>query len=143
MREGSGPKRDTSAGVSLAARREPSGSQALPPPPPPLTDSASSLHSCRAVRGRAGAQTGRPARASASARAAVGERAGAERAGTAALGRARGRAGGSRSEPFKPARCPLPSPPPPPPPPASPDATPGPGDVSRPRRAGSGPGRVT
>lgn len=68
-REGSGPERDTSAGASRAARRGPGGLQAPPPPPPPpsLTDSASSPHSSRAVRSRAGARAGRPARASATA----------------------------------------------------------------------------
>lgn len=58
-------------------------------------------------------------------------------------GSAQGFAGGSWVRALKLAQGPLPSPPPPPPPPASPDATPGPGDVSRPRRAGSGPGLVT
>lgn len=58
---------------------------------------------------------------------------------------ARGSAGGSGVRALKPTPGPLPSPPPslpPPPPPASPDATPA-GDVSRPRRAGSGLGCIT
>lgn len=61
---------------------------------------------------------------------------------------ARGSAGGSGVRALKPTPGPLPSqplsppPPPPPPPPASPDATPA-GDVSHPRRAGSGLGCIT
>lgn len=86
-------------GASQAARRGPGGLPAQPPPP--LTDSASSLHSSRAVRGRAGARAGRPARASASAsaQAAAGEGAGAERAGAAAPDRPKVSREGAGSEP--------------------------------------------
>lgn len=92
------------AGASRAAGRGPGGLQA---PPPPLTDSASSPHSSRAVRGRAGARAGRPARASASAQAAAGEGADVGRAGTAAPGRpevAREGAGSAPSSPLR-VRC--------------------------------------
>lgn len=101
--------------------------------------------------GRPGPSRGasrQPARASfASARAAAGEGAGAERAGPAALRPPEDTRGGSRVRALKPVRGPQPSPPSPPPPPplpppASPDATPA-GDVSRRRRTGSGLGFVT
>lgn len=104
----------------------PGGLQALPPPLS-LTDSASSfLHRCRAVRGRAGARTGRPARASA-----TGLRPGSGSGDRSEPGPQRGvgpevAPGREQVRALKPARCPLPSPPQPPPPPASPDATPGP-----------------
>lgn len=86
-------------GPSRAARWWPGGLPAQPPPP--LTDSASSLHSSRAVRGRAGVRAGRPARASASAsaQAAAGEGAGAERAGAAAPDRPKVSREGAGSEP--------------------------------------------
>lgn len=79
----------------------PGGLQALPPPLS-LTDSASSfLHRCRAVRGRAGARTGRPARASATGlrpgSGSGGSRIGASRGRSAGSG-PRSRRGGSRSE---------------------------------------------
>lgn len=140
-REGSGPQRDTSAGASRAARRDPGGLQA-PPPPPPLTDSASSPHSSRTVRGQAGARAERPARASASAsaQAAAGEEAGGERAGAAAPGRAEvAREVAGPSPQARSVSAAIAS--------AAAAATAGqpwcdagPSDVSRPRRAGSGTG---
>lgn len=100
-REGSGPEGDTTAGASRAARQGPGGLQA-PPPPPPLTDSASSPHSSRAVRGSTRAASPglchhlRPG--SCRGRTRNGESWGRSAAS------ARGRAGGGRPEPSSPLR---------------------------------------